>query len=123
MDRETRLKRLKFRSWHRGTREADLMIGGYFDAHSASWSDADMDWFETFLEEQDVDIMAWACSPPRPGSTTPCCTPCGKWISCRFRGDLKSPSLLRGERWGEGQPRTAPITPSPNPLPQGGEGY
>ncbi|KQM28647.1 MULTISPECIES: FAD assembly factor SdhE [unclassified Sphingomonas] len=60
MDRETRLKRLKFRSWHRGTREADLMIGGYFDAHSATWSDADMDWFEEFLEEQDVDIMAWA---------------------------------------------------------------
>lgn len=60
MDRETRLKRLQYRSWHRGTREADLMIGGYFDAHSATWSDADMDWFEIFLEEQDVDIMAWA---------------------------------------------------------------
>ncbi len=68
MDRETRLKRLKFRSWHRGTREADLMIGGYFDAHAATWSDADMDWFETFLEEQDVDIMAWAMGvvPPPP---------------------------------------------------------
>ena len=36
------------------------MIGGYFDAHHASWSEADMIWFETFLEEQDVDIMAWA---------------------------------------------------------------
>jgi len=69
MDRETRLKRLKFRSWHRGTREADLMIGGYFDAHAATWSDADMDWFELFLEEQDVDIMAWAMGvqpPPAP---------------------------------------------------------
>lgn len=60
MDRETRLKRLKFRSWHRGTREADMMIGGFFDVHSAHWSDAEMDWYENFLEEQDVDIMAWA---------------------------------------------------------------
>jgi antitoxin CptB len=60
MNREDRQKRLKFRAWHRGTKEADLMIGGFFDAHSASWSDADMDWFESFLEEQDVDIMAWA---------------------------------------------------------------
>jgi antitoxin CptB len=60
MDRETRLKRLKFRSWHRGTREADMMIGGFFDIHSAHWSDAEMDWYENFLEEQDVDIMAWA---------------------------------------------------------------
>jgi antitoxin CptB len=60
MDRETRLKRLNFRSWHRGTREADMMIGGFFDVHSANWSDAEIDWYENFLEEQDVDIMAWA---------------------------------------------------------------
>lgn len=60
MDRATRLKRLGFRSKHRGTREADLLIGGFFDARSAWWSDAEIDLFETLLEEQDVDIMAWA---------------------------------------------------------------
>ncbi len=60
MDRETRLKRLRFRAWHRGVKEADLMIGGFFDAHGAGWSDAEILWFEDFLEEQDVDIMAWA---------------------------------------------------------------
>ncbi len=60
MNRETRLKRLRFRSWHRGTKEADLLIGGFFDAHSAGWSDADIDLVEELLEEQDVDIMAWA---------------------------------------------------------------
>lgn len=60
MDRATRLKRLGFRSKHRGTREADLLIGGFFDARSARWNDADIDLFETLLEEQDVDIMAWA---------------------------------------------------------------
>jgi antitoxin CptB len=60
MDRETRLKRLRFRAWHRGTKEADLMIGGFFDAHHATWNDEEIAWFETFLEEQDVDIMAWA---------------------------------------------------------------
>ncbi|WP_294292468.1 succinate dehydrogenase assembly factor 2, partial [uncultured Sphingomonas sp.] len=38
MERETRLKRLRFRSWHRGTKEADLMVGGFFDAHGARWS-------------------------------------------------------------------------------------
>ena len=36
------------------------MIGGFFDAHHAIWSTAELDWFETLLEEQDVDIMAWA---------------------------------------------------------------
>ena len=55
-----RLARAKFRAWHRGTREADYMIGGFFDVHSASWSADQLDWFEALLEEQDVDIMAWA---------------------------------------------------------------
>ena len=60
MDRDDCLKRLRFRACHRGTREADLLIGGYFDRWHADWSDSDMDWFEALLEEQDVDILAWA---------------------------------------------------------------
>ncbi len=60
MDRETRLKRLRFRAWHRGVKEADLLIGGFFDQHGEGWSEAEIDLFEALLEEQDVDIMAWA---------------------------------------------------------------
>ena len=54
------LRALKYRAEHRGTREADLMIGGFFDAHSTDWNAAELDWFEALLEEQDVDIMGWA---------------------------------------------------------------
>ncbi len=36
------------------------MIGGFFDAQSETWNDTEINWFEEFLEEQDVDIMAWA---------------------------------------------------------------
>lgn len=60
MDREHRLKRLRFRAWHRGTKEADLLIGGFFDRHHENWSGDEIALFETLLEEQDVDIMAWA---------------------------------------------------------------
>ena len=60
MDPNARLKRLRFRAWHRGTREADLIIGGYFDRHHDAWGEAEMDWFEMLLEEQDVDVIAWA---------------------------------------------------------------
>lgn len=60
MDRASRIRRLKFRAWHRGTREADYMIGGYFDRYHAGWDDAAFDWFEALLEEDDVDVMAWA---------------------------------------------------------------
>jgi antitoxin CptB len=60
MDREIRLKRLYFRAWHRGTREADTMIGGFFDKYGKNWSDQEIDWFEKLIEEDDVDVMAWA---------------------------------------------------------------
>lgn len=55
-----RLKRLRFRAWHRGTREADYMIGCFFDRYHSEWRPADIDWFEDLLEEDDVDVMAWA---------------------------------------------------------------
>ena len=61
-----RQRRLAFRAWHRGTREADLMIGGFADRHAASWGLAEIAWFEALLEEQDVDIMAWAIGTAMP---------------------------------------------------------
>ena len=66
MEREARLKRLRFRASHRGVREADLLIGGFFERHHAGWNDAEIDWFERLLEEQDVDIMAWALGTAMP---------------------------------------------------------
>ena len=36
------------------------MIGGFFDRHGPSWGEAEIAWFEALLEEDDVDIMAWA---------------------------------------------------------------
>jgi antitoxin CptB len=57
---EARLKRIRFRAWHRGTREADYMIGGFFDRYHAEWAEAQAAWFEALIEEDDVDVMAWA---------------------------------------------------------------
>ncbi|WP_026092033.1 succinate dehydrogenase assembly factor 2 [Porphyrobacter sp. AAP82] len=56
----TRLARAKFRAWHRGTREADYMIGGFYDRYHAAWGEAELAWFEALLDEDDVDVMAWA---------------------------------------------------------------
>ena len=54
------LRALKYRAWHRGTREADMMIGGFFDAHHARWDADERAMFAALLAETDVDIMAWA---------------------------------------------------------------
>ena len=60
MHSDAELKRLHWRAHHRGTREADMLIGGFFDAHHARWDSAGRALFAAMLEEQDVDIMAWA---------------------------------------------------------------
>ena len=63
---DQRLRAIKFRAHHRGTREADFMIGGFFDANHLGWGEAELDWFEALLKEQDVDIMAWAIGTAEP---------------------------------------------------------
>ena len=60
MNLDTRLARAKFRAWHRGTREADYMIGGFFDRYHVEWDETALGWFEALLDEDDVEIMAWA---------------------------------------------------------------
>lgn len=57
---EVRLARMKFRAWHRGTREADYMMGGFFDRYHDEWTEAELAWFEALLDEDDVDVLAWA---------------------------------------------------------------
>jgi len=66
MPSDPEIKRLHWRAHHRGTKEADLLIGGFFDAHHASWSGDERALFAAMLEEQDVDIMAWALGTAEP---------------------------------------------------------
>jgi antitoxin CptB len=66
MPSDPELKRLHWRAHHRGTREADMLIGGFFDAHHASWNAGERALFEEMLSEQDVDIMAWAHGTAEP---------------------------------------------------------
>jgi antitoxin CptB len=63
---DQRLARAKFRSWHRGTREADYMMGGFFDRYHGEWGEAELVWFEALLDEDDVDVMAWALGTQTP---------------------------------------------------------
>lgn len=61
-----RRKRLLFQSAHRGTKEADLIIGGFARAHMAAMSTETFEKFEALLKESDPDIMAWIGGQQRP---------------------------------------------------------
>ncbi len=56
---EARLKRMAMRSWRRGTKEMDLVLGPFADAHLAGLSEADLQTYDVLLEENDQDLMAW----------------------------------------------------------------
>jgi antitoxin CptB len=66
MPSEPELKRLAWRAHHRGTKEADMLVGGFFDAHHASWGPSERAQFAAMLDEQDVDILAWAHGTAEP---------------------------------------------------------
>lgn len=67
-DIDIRRKRLRFRSWHRGTREADLILGSFADSHLAGFDAARLAEFEALLDVSDAELFDWivgrAAPPP-----------------------------------------------------------
>ena len=68
-----RRKKLQFRSWHRGTRELDLILGPFADAAIESLDAAELDDYERLLDLQDSDLMDWVMgvNPLPPGFESP----------------------------------------------------
>jgi len=56
---ETRLKRLSYRAWRRGFREADLILGPFADSHARNLTQPQLTAFELLLEQPDPDLYAW----------------------------------------------------------------
>lgn len=56
---DARRRRLLFRARHRGTKEADLIIGGFVARFIATFSDSELDELEAVLEYPDVDLADW----------------------------------------------------------------
>ena len=63
---DIRRKRLLFRSWHRGTREADLILGPFAETNLSRFNEARLDRYEALLECLDADLLDWIT-----GRTTP----------------------------------------------------
>jgi antitoxin CptB len=56
---DIRRKKLKFRAWHRGFREADLILGPFADQQLAGFSDDQLDAFEALIDQPDHDLYGW----------------------------------------------------------------
>ena len=67
-DEHNRRKRLRFRAWHRGMREVDLILGPFADAHLETLDPPKLDDFEALLAVPDNDLYDWFTgreAPPR----------------------------------------------------------
>ena len=56
---ENRLRRLRMRSWRRGMREMDLLLGPFSDAALADLTPEELDVYERLLSENDQDLYLW----------------------------------------------------------------
>ena len=71
-DRKMREKQLRFRAWHRGTKEADIILGNFADRFLSDMDDAELEWFAELLKEKEQDVLDWIFGrnmPPAPFDT------------------------------------------------------
>lgn len=52
-------RRLRYRAWHRGTKEMDLLLGPFADARLEEMDGAAITRFAVLLEEADTDLQKW----------------------------------------------------------------
>lgn len=55
----TKRKRLIYRSWHRGTREMDLLMGSFADEYVPAFSADELTQYEDILGYSDPDLYNW----------------------------------------------------------------
>ena len=63
---DTDRKRLLFRSWHRGTREADLLLGSFAERHLGEFTRTQLDRYARLLDCSDADLWDWVAGRDAP---------------------------------------------------------
>ncbi len=61
-----RRKRLRYRAWHRGTKEMDLILGPFADANVDSYGIVELDRLEALMNEEDPPLLKWVMRQEEP---------------------------------------------------------
>jgi len=59
INRDIQRKRLLYRATHRGTKEADAIVGGFVKSRIQTLDDVQLDALEVVLDRPDADLMDW----------------------------------------------------------------
>lgn len=83
---EARLKRMTMRSWRRGTKEMDLILGPFADARLAQMDEATLAAYDRLLDENDQDLLPWVLGQtPAPTALAPLIATIGTFARARLR--------------------------------------
>jgi len=63
---DARRRRLRYRAWHRGTKEMDLVLGPYADRHTPTLNDSELGRLEVLMDEADTDLLKWVMGQEAP---------------------------------------------------------
>jgi antitoxin CptB len=66
---DARRRRLRYRAWHRGTKEMDLVLGPYADAHVEVLEAEALAQLERLMDEADTDLLKWVFGQETPPTT------------------------------------------------------
>ncbi|UYO00118.1 MAG: succinate dehydrogenase assembly factor 2 [Devosia sp.] len=61
-----RRKRLRYRAWHRGTKEMDLILGPFADANIEGFGTAELNRLEQLMDEEDPPLLKWVMRQEEP---------------------------------------------------------
>lgn len=61
-----RRKRLRYRAWHRGTKEMDLILGPFCDANIEAYDWDELDRLEKLMNEEDPPLLKWVMRQEEP---------------------------------------------------------
>lgn len=68
-DLDIRRRKARYRAWHRGMRETDLVFGNFADREIDRMPPEDLAVFEALLDESDADLLAWITGKELPPSS------------------------------------------------------
>ncbi len=65
-DLATRRRRARYRAWHRGTQEMDIILGHFADAHVPEYGEEDLARLEALMDELDTELLKWVMGQTPP---------------------------------------------------------
>ena len=80
LDLDARRRRIRYRAWHRGLRELELLLGRFVEDGAQTLDAADIAAFEALLDVDDQTVLGWLMGrylARRRRTTRPCCDGCG----------------------------------------------